>query len=248
MWACPESWGSQLQRVDLQLGYFEHSWSVKMVVVGMNDQCIPYLVPRNFNTLHYWSTWCPSEVLTHKALCLSSARIWSLGFSPNLSERTQKIKVRWDAEIWGLSVKTNELFRRTCQGNLCPRQLKCRARDFPSQRVCFHCGETKTYCIIQTPTHRLCTNRGHKQAAVIWKIICFRFCWIQSLKLWWGMNPRFTDGSVTWPSLYAQHVHNTWEDKATETCTIASLWAHNRLINWFFRLWERSLHNLHWEM
>lgn len=66
-------------------------------------------------------------------------------------------------------VRTNELFRLTCQGNLCPQQLKCRARDFPSQRVCFHCGETKTYCIMQTPTHQLCTNRGHKQSAVIQK-------------------------------------------------------------------------------
>lgn len=53
-------------------------------------------------------------------------------------------------------------FRLTCRGNLCRPQPKCQARDFPSQRVCFHWiggGGTKTYCIMHTPARQLCTNR-----------------------------------------------------------------------------------------
>lgn len=84
------------------------------------------------------------EALTHKALCLSWARIWSFGFNPNLWGNNLKNKERqWS---WVRGDKDNcewgEVFKLTCQGNLCPQQLKCQARDFPSQKVCFHCVET----------------------------------------------------------------------------------------------------------
>lgn len=38
--------------------------------------------------------WVTSEVLTHKALCLSSARIWSFGFSPNLSGKGKQTNIK----------------------------------------------------------------------------------------------------------------------------------------------------------
>lgn len=84
--------------------------------------------------------------------------------------------VRCCTEIWRCQWHTNkQLFRLTCPGNLCPQQLKCQARDFPSQRGCFHYGGTKTYCIMQTPTRQLCTNRVHKQSIGKQKIIRFWF-------------------------------------------------------------------------
>lgn len=52
-------------------------------------------------------------------------------------------------EIWGKGrehVRANVRFRLTCQGSLCPRQLKYPARDFPSRRVCFLCKKTQTFC------------------------------------------------------------------------------------------------------
>lgn len=59
--------------------------------MSINDQRSPYLVPRNSNTSPYATEACGVLVhLTHRALCLSSARIWSLGFSPNLLGKDRK--------------------------------------------------------------------------------------------------------------------------------------------------------------
>lgn len=84
------------------------------------------------------------EVSTHKALCLSSARIWSLGFNPNLQGK--KYTLQGDIRKEKKCVPTNVQLRRTCPGNLCPRQLKYPARDFPSRRVCFHCEKKSILC------------------------------------------------------------------------------------------------------
>lgn len=40
------------------LAILSTAYSVKMVVVGMNGQCSPYLVPSNFNTLRYVTQAC----------------------------------------------------------------------------------------------------------------------------------------------------------------------------------------------
>ena len=105
--------------------------------------------------------WCPSGDLTHKALCRSSARIWSLGFSPNLlGKRKNKINSESGSEREKCedAVETISRPTLTCQGNLCPRQLRCPARGCPSQKACFHCEETGTHCVRRTPTHQSKTN------------------------------------------------------------------------------------------
>lgn len=73
-----------------------------MVVVGMNDQCIPYLVPRNFNTLqpllkHVVSQW--SFDSQGFVFVFSEDLVVRLQSEP-LGKNT-KNKVRWDTEIWG---------------------------------------------------------------------------------------------------------------------------------------------------
>lgn len=149
---------------------------------------------------------CPSEILTHKALCLSWARIWSLGFNPNLSGKNKKKKECH--RVWSekapkhKDISGSEVFRLTCQGNLCPQQLKCQARDFPSQKVCFHCVETNNI-LYYADSHSPVLYEQRKQTS----------CCGAENHLILIVVPRLTDVEMT--------LSHVLQHNATETCTKA---------------------------
>ena len=97
--------------------------------------------------------------ITYKALCVSSARIWSLGFRPYLWKRRKKLEgfsetfcampliYAGGVDTVGVKVKQlrSVLLPLTCQGSPCPPQLRCPAGDCPSQTARFHCRETMVH-------------------------------------------------------------------------------------------------------
>ena len=129
-----------------------------MEVVGINDRCDPYLVPHHVTLV--------------KHVVVSRWRSDSQGFVPVFSEdlvvglqskpfrKNVKIKLQgeWKWEKCEDAVETISRPTLTCQGNLCPRQLRCPARGCPSQKACFHCEETETHCVRRTPTRQSKTN------------------------------------------------------------------------------------------
>lgn len=139
MWAC-QILRLSYRRLIYDLAILSTAYSVRSVV-GMNDQRSPYLAPSNFNILRYttWACGLPVKLwLTGLCVCLRR------GSGHWASIQTFQERILKKCQFgWFRNMRISGDFRLTCQGNLCPLQLKCQARDFPSRRACFHCVETK---------------------------------------------------------------------------------------------------------
>lgn len=199
--------------------------SVKSEAVNGQRGGVPLFGRKSFQccTLRCFKDEVPhrAAVCTHRGLCLSSARIWSLGFSPNLSGENKRGKVFQEA--WRpceASLKQRSSFGLTCQGSLCPQQLRCPAGGSPSQRACFHCAGTKADCFTRTPTHQVCTTITH--SSLIW--------WIQSVSLWFA---GYCFGSWQWITTSVQHLLpesvttskvTTFQFGKTTVCNYTSKW------------------------
>lgn len=122
---------------------------------------------------HVWLTGpcaCPQQGSGHLAL------VQTLQGKEKENLRSFGILARRHTQINKIKKDDQEhvRFLLTCQGNLCPQQLRYQARDYPSQKVCFHCVETKTDCIMQGSHKNRCEQTIRRVTGSHLLVICLK--------------------------------------------------------------------------
>lgn len=158
----------------------------------------PYLAASHFNGAHYavWTRGVKrSAVETHRGLCLSSARIWSLGFSPNLHGEKKQGKAL--KEAW-----------RSCESI---RENKRTSLDLLVKEIFVH-NSWNVQQGVPHPKERVFTVQGQKQTVSLWlplvKSAQRSFTrlwpnWIRSVLLWVA---RYCFRYWPWIRTSAQHM------------------------------------------
>lgn len=174
---------------------------------------------------------------------LSQDLVVGLQSKPERREQArQSVSGRHDGRVkhpW----KQKELSGLTCQGNLCPQQLRCPAGGSPSQRACFHCAGTEADCFTRTPTHQVRTTIS--RSSLIW--------WIQSVSLWFAC---YCFGSCQWITTSVQHMVpesattsksdfvSFWENNSVQLCIKVEQM--NSLSISFYSSYSKPIHRMRW--
>lgn len=156
MWEVPFLRVAVQLRADIRLDYFGHGLSVRMEVVNGRRQPLFGGTQSQHFAWRCWNMWRPTVCSDSQGFVFVFSQDLVIGLQSKPWRREHQSVFRTHDVNEKPSPKTKELFRLTCQGNLCPQPLKCPARGSPSRRECFHCTETKAYCFTHTPTHQLC--------------------------------------------------------------------------------------------
>lgn len=102
----------------------------------------PYWAENHFNAARYAVLAhgaTPTALVTHRGLCLSSARIWSLGFSPNLSAENKRVQSVWGSmvAVWRHPWKLKELFGSYLSRKSLSTTAEMSSRGFPIPKSVF---------------------------------------------------------------------------------------------------------------
>lgn len=103
------------------------------------------------------------DVLTHKALCLSSARIWSLGFNPNLAGSIKQMSACFKA---GTEIGRIQAPQRRCLDLLVKEIFVHNSwnveQGISHPEECVFTAERQKHIVLcRLPLTRLCRNREH---------------------------------------------------------------------------------------